>query len=67
MADQAKGEKHMENLTSYALYGSMLIALVAFAFAAWLYLWVKRQPCENQKILKACGLIRAGARTFLRK
>ena len=57
----------MENLTSYALYGSMLIALVAFAFAAWLYLWVKRQPCENQKIIKACGLIRAGARTFLRK
>ena len=57
----------MENLTSYALYGSILIALVAFAFAAWLYLWVKRQPCENQKIIKACGLIRAGARTFLRK
>ena len=49
------------------LYGSLLIALLAFAFAAWLYLWVKRQPCENQKIIKACGLIRAGARTFLRK
>jgi len=49
------------------LYGSLLIALLAFAFAAWLYLWVRRQPCENQKILKACGLIRAGARTFLRK
>jgi K(+)-stimulated pyrophosphate-energized sodium pump len=54
----------MENLI---MYGSLLIALLAFAFAVWLYLWVKRQPCENQKIIKACGLIRAGARTFLRK
>lgn len=49
------------------LYGSLLVALLAFTYAAWLYLWVKRQPCKNQKILKACGLIRAGARTFLRK
>jgi K(+)-stimulated pyrophosphate-energized sodium pump len=54
----------MENLI---LYGSILVALLAFAFAAWLYLWVKRQPCENRKIIKATGLIRAGARTFLRK
>ena len=54
----------MENLI---LYGSILVALLAFVFAVWLYLWVKRQPCENQKIIKATGLIRAGARTFLRK
>ena len=54
----------MENLI---LYGSILVAHLAFAFAVWLYLWVKRQPCENQKIIKATGLIRAGARTFLRK
>jgi len=49
------------------MFSSILVALLAFAFAAWLYLWVKRQPCENQKIIKATGLIRAGARTFLRK
>lgn len=54
----------MENII---LYGSILVALLAFAFAVWLYLWVKRQPCENQKIIKATDLIRAGARTFLRK
>ncbi len=54
----------MENVI---LYGSILVALLAFAFAFWLYLWVKRQPCENRKIIKATGLIRAGARTFLRK
>lgn len=54
-------------MESLILYGSILVALLAFVFAVWLYLWVKRQPCENQKILKATDLIRAGARTFLRK
>ena len=49
------------------LTGSMLIALVAFAYAAWLYLWVKRQPSANVKIARAGTLIRAGARTFLRR
>ncbi len=46
---------------------SILISVIAFAFAAWLFLWVKRQPSENEKIAKAGGLIKNGARTFLRK
>ncbi len=46
---------------------SILISLIAFAFAAWLFLWVKRQPSENEKIAKAGGLIKSGARTFLKK
>ena len=46
---------------------SILISLVAFAFAAWLYLWVKRQPAQNQRIEQVGLLIRLGARTFLRK
>jgi len=46
---------------------SILISLVAFAFAFWLFLWVKRQPSENEKIAKVGVLIREGARTFLRK
>ena len=50
-----------------ALYSSILISVVAFAFAAWLYLWVKRQPSSNKKIAKNGELIRQGARTFLRK
>ena len=50
-----------------AMYTSILISLVAFAFAAWLYLWVKRQPSENKIIAKNGDLIKAGARTFLRK
>lgn len=46
---------------------SILISLVAFAYAAWLYLWVKRQPSDNEKIKKVGILIQDGARTFLRK
>ena len=46
---------------------SILIALVAFAYAGWLFLWVKKLPSENKKIEKVGILIRDGARTFLRK
>ena len=45
----------------------MLISVLAFAYAAWLYLWVKRQPSSNARIAQVGSLIRAGARTFLRK
>jgi len=50
-----------------ALYSSILISIVAFAYAVWLYLWVKRQPSSNEKIAFNGELIRQGARTFLRK
>jgi K(+)-stimulated pyrophosphate-energized sodium pump len=50
-----------------AMYLSVLVSLVAFAFAAWLYLWVKRLPSENKIVAKNGNLIKAGARTFLRK
>ncbi len=50
-----------------SLYSAILIAIVAFAYAMWLYLWVKRQPSENKIIAKNGDLIRKGARTFLRK
>ena len=47
-------------------YGlSFLIATIAFAYAAFLYLWVKRQPLENKKIIEVAGLIRNGANTFM--
>lgn len=46
---------------------SILIALLAFAYAGWLFLWVKRQPSENQRIECVGKLIRQGAHTFLRK
>ena len=33
------------------------VALLSFAYAAWLYLWVKNQPQENKTITKVSGLI----------
>ncbi len=47
-------------------YGlSFLIAAIAFAYAAYLYMWVKHQPLENKKIIEVAGLIRNGANTFM--
>ncbi len=47
-------------------YGlSFLIAAIAFAFAAYLYIWVKRQPQENRRITEVAKLIREGANTFM--
>lgn len=40
---------------------------MAFLFAGWLYLWVKKQPSSNEKIARVGELIRRGANTFLRK
>ena len=56
----------MENLPLF--YGlSFLTAALAFAFAAYLYLWVKRQPTENARIIEVSALIKAGANTFMRR
>ena len=47
-------------------YGlSFLTAAAAFAFAVYLYLWVKKQPLVNKTIDEVAGLIRAGANTFM--
>ncbi len=47
-------------------YGlSFLTAALAFAYAAYLYLWVKRQPLSNQKIIEVAALIKDGANTFM--
>ncbi|MBR3000972.1 MAG: sodium-translocating pyrophosphatase [Oscillospiraceae bacterium] len=43
----------------------IVIALLAFAYAAWLYSWVKKQPQENKTITRIGGLIQEGARAFL--
>lgn len=49
-------------------YGlSFLSAAVAFAFAAYLYVWVKRQPTTNKRINEVAALIREGANTFMRR
>ncbi|MEG1471846.1 MAG: sodium-translocating pyrophosphatase [Clostridia bacterium] len=46
---------------------SLFSVLIAFAFAAYLLLWVKKQKCDNAKIVEVAGLIKAGANTFMRK
>ena len=49
------------------LLSSIVIAVLAFAFAVWLFRWVKKQPSENERIAEMSGYIRRGAATFLRK
>jgi K(+)-stimulated pyrophosphate-energized sodium pump len=46
---------------------SIVISLAAFAFAAWLYRWVKTRPSGNARIAEVSALIREGSNTFLRK
>ena len=46
---------------------SILVSFVAFGYAAWLFVWVKKQPQENAMITKVSGLIQQGARAFLRR
>lgn len=49
-------------------YGlSFLTAIVAFAFAVYLYLWVKRQRVQNSRIAEISVLIKEGANTFMRR
>ncbi len=49
-------------------YGlSFLTAALAFAFAVYLYLWVKKRRIENKKILEVSALIKEGANTFMRR
>ncbi len=49
-------------------YGiSILIAAIAFVFAAYLYFWVKKQQQNNKRITEVAGLIRDGANTFMKR
>ena len=57
----------MENQLSLFYGLSFLVAALAFAFAAYLYLWVKKQPAENTRIIEVSALIKAGANTFMRR
>ena len=57
----------MSNVKDLFLVIAVLISLLAFAFAAWLNAWVKRQPSENIRIAEVGKLIRDGAHTFLKK
>ncbi len=48
------------------VYGlSFLTAAIAFAFAAYLHLWVKKQKTVNARIDEVSTLIKEGANTFM--
>ncbi|MGD9910545.1 MAG: sodium-translocating pyrophosphatase [Candidatus Izemoplasmatales bacterium] len=53
--------------TIIAIIFCVVVSLLAFIFAGWLYLWVNKQESSNQKIHKISEMIRSGANTFLRK
>lgn len=44
---------------------SFLVVALAFAFAAYLYVWVKRKPTQNKTIMEVSELIKKGANTFM--
>lgn len=46
---------------------SFLTAVIAFAYAAYLYLWVKKHKVQNKTIQDISLLIKQGANTFMRR
>lgn len=46
---------------------SIVISILAFGTALWLYKWVVSQPSSNQRIAEVGKLIRKGANTFMKK
>lgn len=46
---------------------AIVVSLLSFLFAAWLFSWVKKRPSKNTRIAEVSALIRGGSYTFLRK
>ena len=46
---------------------SIAVSVISFIFAAWLFVWVKKRPSENERIAEIGALIKGGANAFLRK
>ncbi len=57
----------MESLMQLVILLSFFAVIISFAFAVYLYFWVKRQPSENKRIQEVSSLIQAGANTFMRR
>ena len=57
----------MEAILSLMYVISLFSVLIAFAFAAYLFLWVRRQKSTNARINEVAALIKEGANTFMRK
>ncbi len=50
-----------------AIIFSIIVALLAFGLAVWLYSWVNKQESKNEKINTIGEMIKSGANAFLRK
>lgn len=57
----------MTNNVSFFLVVSIIVSVISFVMAAWLYKWVKNLPSSNPRIAEVGGLIKSGANTFLTK
>ena len=57
----------METNLSLFYVISLFSVLVAFAFAAYLFVWVRSQKSDNARINEVAALIKQGANTFMRK
>jgi K(+)-stimulated pyrophosphate-energized sodium pump len=63
-------EREMDILSISVLFFqiiSIVVAVLSFGAAFWLYKWVEKQPSSNKKIAEVSKLIRNGAYTFLAK
>lgn len=54
------------DLTKFQVF-SIVISVLAFGAAVWLYRWVASQPSSNKRVAEVGELIRKGAKTFLAK
>jgi len=54
-------------MDKFFIFSTIGIAVIAFVFAFWLYIWVSKQPSSNKKVASIGELIRNGANVFLRK
>jgi K(+)-stimulated pyrophosphate-energized sodium pump len=59
--------KIMEFGVSFFQVVAIIISILAFGEAIWLYKWVVAQPSSNERIAEIGKLIRNGANTFLAK
>jgi len=53
--------------TFIAIILCVVVSILAFLYAGWLYLWVNKQESSNPKIHSISEMIRSGANTFLKK
>ena len=54
------------NLTFFQV-ASIVVSVLAFGTALWLYRWVAKQPSSNARVAEVGKLIKNGANTFLAK